>query len=149
MRLKYDYVGREYPIKCKGFDAFGKPAFSKPIDVVIGMHKSHGSDGISVSPKCPYNVGGHGQRCKASHPDIDKLGEGWDILCRYSCDLKVALGDAVEGVDEDMNETLILGVKEGTILCWDGNPIVLEPKLKRLVNKFLEEIVEKKVPSKA
>lgn len=40
---------------------------------------------ISSIVKCKYNTGGHGQRCKASHPDTDKVGEG--IICPYSFDI--------------------------------------------------------------
>lgn len=49
------------------------------------MFKSPGTDTISSHVKCPYNTGGHGQRCKASHPEVDKVGDG--VLCPYALDI--------------------------------------------------------------
>jgi len=38
---------------------------------------------------CIHNTGGHGDRCKASHPDKDKFGKR--IWCPYSFDFPYVL----------------------------------------------------------
>ena len=77
-----------FPIQCWGRNADGDPVLNKPVDVELQVFKSS-DDTLTVNVKCPYNTGGHGQRCKASHPKVDKLGDG--VLCPYSVDLPYAI----------------------------------------------------------
>ncbi|MEK6854931.1 MAG: hypothetical protein AABX73_01795 [Nanoarchaeota archaeon] len=88
MELK-QYVKQTFPIQCKGRDANGLEVLTEPVNVNVKIHKSPGSNTISSNVECPYNTGGHGQRCKASHPDVDKVGEG--VGCPYSFDIPYAL----------------------------------------------------------
>src|SRR3989344_7912872 len=83
------YIEQTFPIQCKGRDSLGSEVFQEPVDVKVKIHKSPGSNMISSNVECPYNTGGHGQRCKASHPEIDKVGEG--VGCPYSFDVPYAL----------------------------------------------------------
>ena len=84
-----DYVTQTYPIECKGRNKVGDEVLDVPVSVNVRIHKSPGSSMISSRVECPYNTGGHGQRCKASHRDFDKVGEG--IGCPYSFDIPYAL----------------------------------------------------------
>ena len=80
------YVTQTYPIECKGRNRFGAEVLDNPMNVEIEIHKSAGSNMISSNVnKCAYNTGRHGQRCKASHPAIDKIAEG--VRCPYSFDI--------------------------------------------------------------
>lgn len=83
------YVTQNYSIKCKGRDRFGNEILGTPVDVTVKIHKSPGSNTLSSLVDCIYNTGGHGQRCKASHPDVDKVDEG--VGCPYSFDIPYAL----------------------------------------------------------
>ena len=80
------YVEQTYPVKCKGRNADGNSALKKPVRVEVKIYKSPGSNSISSEVKCPYNTGGHGQRCKASHPNVDKAEK--DVFCPYSFDIR-------------------------------------------------------------
>lgn len=76
-------------VQCKGRGREARPVFDQPINVSVRL--SQCGDIISVNPQhCPFNTGGHGQRCKASHPDQDKVGIG--IGCPYSFDYPYACG---------------------------------------------------------
>ncbi|HLC81273.1 MAG TPA: hypothetical protein VJH68_01325 [Candidatus Nanoarchaeia archaeon] len=83
------YVTQTYPIECKGRNEVGDEVLDTPVSVKVEIHKSSGSNMISSNAECPYNTGGHGQRCKASHPDVDKIGEG--VGCPYNFDIPYAL----------------------------------------------------------
>ena len=83
------YVEQTFPIQCKGRNNKGLEVLSVPVDVIVEIHVSPGSNTISSTVKCPYNTGGHGQRCKASHPNVDKVGDG--VGCPYSFDIPYAL----------------------------------------------------------
>jgi hypothetical protein len=82
-------IEQKFPIKCVGRNFQGREALKDPIDVEVTISKIPDSDTIESLVKCPYNTGGHGQRCKASHPDVDKVGEG--VGCPYSFDIPYAL----------------------------------------------------------
>ena len=70
-------------IQCRGRGFQGEEVLDNPITVTVELDKS--DDMISVGPQaCPFNTGGHGQRCKASHPDQDKVGAG--VGCPFSFD---------------------------------------------------------------
>jgi len=84
-----EYIKQTYPIECKGRNEIGDEVLTTPVSVNVEIHKSPGSNTISSNVDCPYNTGGHGQRCKASHPDVDKVGEG--AGCPYSFDIPYAL----------------------------------------------------------
>ena len=84
------YVAQIFPIKCKGRNEVGDEVLGTPTDVQVEIYKGLGSNRISSKVKCPYNIGGHGQRCRASHPEgVDKVGEG--VNCPYSFDIPDAL----------------------------------------------------------
>lgn len=71
-------------IRCLGRSAKGTPALHTPVDVKITINQH--AETITLSVKCPHNTGGHGQRCKASHPPgVDKVGQG--VTCPYSLDI--------------------------------------------------------------
>ena len=59
---------------CRGITFDEKPCFKEPIVVDLLVRFFH--CGWDVSVECPYNTGGHGQRCMASHPGYEKLGDG-------------------------------------------------------------------------
>jgi len=83
---------KEVHIKCKGRGPLGQDALQKPIPITLTVraHPFTKSDMISCAPAdCPYLTGGHGQRCKASHPTQDKVGDG--VLCPFSFDYPYVL----------------------------------------------------------
>jgi len=82
-------VGEMIQIMCEGRGFLGEEILVTPISVVVELYtRDHRN--IQVSPRnCPHNTGGHGQRCKAAHPEQDKVGEG--IECPYSFDYPYAL----------------------------------------------------------
>ena len=84
-----DFVEQVYPVLCQGRDRYGHKALEKPIEVSVKIQKSPGCSTISSLVDCQYNTGGHGQRCKASHPGVDKKWGG--INCPYSFDVPYAL----------------------------------------------------------
>ena len=96
------YVSVVFPIECKGRDSAGHLALKDAIDVKVKIYKRPGGSDISSLVECSYNTGGHGQRCKASHPEVDKEGEG--VICPYSFDLPYALDEFSSVVR--MNATL-------------------------------------------
>ncbi len=82
-------VEQTFPIQCSGRDREGNEVLPKPVDVQVRISKSVGCNTISTNVTCQYNTGGHGQRCKASHPRVDKIWEG--VGCPYSLDIPYAL----------------------------------------------------------
>jgi hypothetical protein len=84
-----DYITQTYPILCRGRDKNGEETLEKAINAQVDIYKLSDSSTLFCVVHCIYNTGGHGQRCKASHPDVDKVGEG--ILCPYSIDIPYAL----------------------------------------------------------
>ena len=78
-----------FPIKCKGRDYQGKEVLDEAVDVKVDIAQRPGTNMISSLIECQYNTGAHGQRCKASHPEVDKVGEG--VGCPYSFDIPYAL----------------------------------------------------------
>ena len=87
MTLKEDIIAYEFPIKCKGRDKNGNEVLEEPIGVIVNISRTTDTS-IESDVECPYNTGGHGQRCKASHPEVDKVGEG--VRCPYSFDIPYA-----------------------------------------------------------
>ena len=84
-----DFVTQTYPIECKGRNDVGEEVLNNAINVEVNIGKRPGSSTISSYVECEYNTGGHGQRCKASHSEKDKVGEG--VVCPYSFDIPYAL----------------------------------------------------------
>lgn len=83
------YIRQDFPIKCRGRDANGNEVLSAPISAILGVSQFNGNEtSIELSVICPYNTGGHGQRCCASHPETDKVGKG--VMCPYSADIPYA-----------------------------------------------------------
>lgn len=92
-----DYVKQEFQIECKGRDKSGKEVLPHPVLIYLQIYQSPGSNTISSDTShCIYNTGAHGQRCRASHPDVDKIGEG--VECPYSFDIPHALEKQVTEV---------------------------------------------------
>ena len=83
-----DFVEQTFPVQCHGRNSIGDKVLETPVSIDVVIHKSPGSNTISSVVKCTYNTGGHGQRCKASHPEEDKQGNG--VLCPYSFDIPYA-----------------------------------------------------------
>ena len=80
-------------IRCRGIDKDGVVALQDAILVRIRLIKSPGARSglISVGPEgCPHNTGDHGQRCKASHPTMNKISDEDDVFCPFSFDLPFA-----------------------------------------------------------
>ncbi|MBI4153775.1 hypothetical protein HY501_00405 [Candidatus Woesearchaeota archaeon] len=80
-----EYIEQIYPVNCRGRNNVGKPALKDPVSVAIRIYKSPDTNMISSDVNCQYITGGHSQRCKASHPGIDKSGKG--IHCPYAFDI--------------------------------------------------------------
>ncbi len=102
------------PIQCFGRDASYQSTLTKPVFACVDV--SSDGEHISLNVQCRYNTGSHGQRCKASHPNEDKVGDG--VFCPYAIDLpyapdlwhqntldqqsqKSAFGEAVRILDRD------------------------------------------------
>lgn len=82
-------------LNCKGRGNNGEEVLGKAVLVTIRLSQSPGTRLISVGPQdCPYNTGGHGQRCKASHPNHDKVGVG--VGCPFSFDFPYVL-EVIDG----------------------------------------------------
>lgn len=89
--LKYTYRELKFPIECRGRDRNGREVLKKPVRVEVVVSQNPGDrKNIHMSVQgCPHLTGGHGQRCKASHPKRDKAEE--DVFCSYSADIPYAL----------------------------------------------------------
>ena len=83
------YIEQIFNISCRGRNPIGGEVLERPVNVIIKIYQSPGSDTISSDINCKYNTGGHRQRCKASHPNQDKIGRG--VICPYSFDIPYAL----------------------------------------------------------
>lgn len=88
---KDKYIEQVFPIQCLGRNWLGRTVLSEPVAVKVHVIQSCGDEeNISLNVECLYNTGGHGQRCKASHPELDKVGDG--AGCPYSIDIPYASG---------------------------------------------------------
>ncbi len=82
-------IKQNFPIECYGRDEKGNEVLEEPVEIELEICQGAGTiKGISGDVKCEYNTGGHHQRCKASHPDVDKVGDG--VTCPFSFDLPYA-----------------------------------------------------------
>lgn len=81
-----NYIKQIFPIQCKGRDFSGNEVLTEPVEVEVKVYKSPGSSTISSEVKCPYNTGGHGQRCNIFYlTGVDKTKK--DIFCPYAFDV--------------------------------------------------------------
>ncbi len=74
-----------FSIKCMGRKERGFPALEEPVDVRVDVYQQTDSDSLHISVDCVHNTGSHGQRCMASYPGQEKVGEG--VRCPYSVDI--------------------------------------------------------------
>ena len=81
------YEAKTFSLQCRGRNEVREEVLKEPVAVELTV-SCRDARTISLSVKCPHNTGGHGQRCKASHPAIDKVGDG--IQCPYAVDLPYA-----------------------------------------------------------
>jgi len=81
------YLEKILNIECRGRYANGRKVLTKPVEARIKIYKSPHSELLSSLVKCPYNTGGHGERCKAAHPNIDK--KGGVVYCPYAFDINI------------------------------------------------------------
>lgn len=96
---------RMVKMKCLGRGYDDEPVLREAVEVLILVNRSPGCESVSVLPQlCRYNTGGHGQRCKATHPYEDKAGK--DILCPFSFDYPYALGSPGWKVPPELKEVL-------------------------------------------
>lgn len=87
VKVTEDTVGNRaiFNISCRGKDASGADANAWPTDVKLTISQD-GSRWIAMNVECEYNTGGHGERCRASHPEgVDKVGDG--VPCPFSRDI--------------------------------------------------------------
>ncbi len=77
------------PLSCWGRNASLEAVLDKPIQILVMVASQGGS--LTIAVDCPHNTGSHGHRCKASHPEVDKVGDG--ISCPYAIDLPCAILD--------------------------------------------------------
>ena len=78
-----------FHVLCKGRNSARKELLAEAVRVDIHARLQENEKSIAMHVNCPHNTGGHGQRCKASHPGQDKVGEG--VHCAYSLDLPHAM----------------------------------------------------------
>lgn len=75
-------------LKCRGRDAKKKPVLKRSVKVLVDVRGSSERTADKIATQiivCKHNTGGHGQRCKASHPEgVDKVGDG--VNCPLSFD---------------------------------------------------------------
>ena len=74
-----------FSVLCHGRDTEGQEVLAHPVDVRVKIRLLEDGKTIAVGVECVHNTGGHGERCKASHPGQDKVGEG--IRCPYAARL--------------------------------------------------------------
>jgi hypothetical protein len=79
------FISQTFSVECRGRDIIGSEVLIEPEEVDVRISQSPDCNTISSSVRCQYNTGGHGERCKASHPGVDKVDEG--VRCPYSFDV--------------------------------------------------------------
>jgi hypothetical protein len=85
------YIEQNFPIECFGRGKGREEVLKTPVHVKVKIYQVIGDEKNISSQvlECPHNTGSHGQRCKASHPYVDKIDEG--ITCPYSFDIPFAI----------------------------------------------------------
>lgn len=66
---------------CKGRDKYGQEVLTESVPVILEFQQCNLESIFTTSVECRWRTGGHGQRCFASHPNSDKVGEG--VPCAY------------------------------------------------------------------
>jgi hypothetical protein len=90
-------------VLCRGCGADDSFALSTPVEVLVKLEK-YGALIMSAPDNCPHNAGKLGQRCKASHPDQEKVGDG--VLCRFSFDYPDACQSAHWQVPPEVKDAI-------------------------------------------
>lgn len=98
------YIERTFKLMCLGRTLTGQSVLDEPVEVEVRIYRSPNSKECCCNVECPYNTGGHGQRCKASHPWTGKVGEG--VLCPFVFDYPYALKDAKWEMPVELRETV-------------------------------------------
>lgn len=79
-------------VACRGVGFSGDPVLETPVEARVTFVRRDPpllrQTVISTTVNCPFNTGGHGDRCKAAHPEKDKVGDG--IGCPFSFDYPYA-----------------------------------------------------------
>lgn len=74
------------PFMCSGRNHLRETVLTTPVSAKVAINlRNDESLTISFNVDCPFNTGGHSQRCKAAHPDQDKFGV--EIFCPYTLDI--------------------------------------------------------------
>lgn len=84
VRAETTQLVQTFSLKCKGRDKNKRNVLSEPVAFKVQV-SVRGDNALSLSVDCVHNTGGHGQRCKASHPGVDKPKD--DVFCPFSIDL--------------------------------------------------------------
>lgn len=92
------YTEKIFRIRCKGRDFHQQEVLEEAVKVKLKVYQHPDSNMISGMVDCKYNTGGHRQRCKASHPEVDKVGDG--VSCPYSFDIPYAIDALLENLNE-------------------------------------------------
>ena len=77
-----------FTVFCKGRGFNQEEVLSEAVEVIVTVGQYASKTDLMLDVTCPYNTGSHGQRCKASHPDVDKVDDG--VACCFSIDLPYA-----------------------------------------------------------
>ena len=102
MSKKNQSESQDYHMECLGMDEWGFAVLEKPVEAVVSITRRAGGNTLSAIVECEYNTGGHGERCKASHPDVDKTDK--DVYCPYGLDLARKLIIVDEKINRVLNE---------------------------------------------
>lgn len=99
------YIERIVKVACRGRTLVGEPVLDKPVEVSVRLYRSPDTSECCCDVSgCPHNTGGHGQRCKASHPWTDKVGDG--VLCPFAFDYPYALKSIGWKMPEELREAV-------------------------------------------
>lgn len=99
------YIERIVKVKCYGRTMIGEPVLVESVEVDVRLYRSPNTDMCCCDVSgCPHNTGGHGQRCKASHPWTDKVGDG--VLCPFAFDYPYVLASIGWKMPEELREVV-------------------------------------------
>ncbi len=83
------HISQKFCIQCKGRDRNSNEVLENPIEVIVEISQSPGSNLIASNVQCEYNTGAHGGRCSASQRKRDNPKMS-DVSCPYSFDVPYA-----------------------------------------------------------
>jgi hypothetical protein len=99
------YIEKRVKLMCCGRTMVGEAALSEPVEVEVVLFRSPDTNMCcSHVNGCPHNTGGHGQRCKASHPLVDKEGAG--VLCPFAFDYPYVLASLGWKMPDEVQEAV-------------------------------------------